>query len=88
MVLCGIGGRTIEEAQSRLSCEEFNRWAEYRRRRGSLHQGMRIEHAGALIAQMMANRYRKEGAAPFAIYDFAPHMDEPELSIDDLKDWA
>lgn len=49
--------------------------------------GSRIEHAGALIAHMMANRYRKEGAASFKIYDFAPHMDEPELSIDDLKDW-
>jgi len=40
-----------------------------------------------MIAQMFANRYRKEGSAPFKIYDFAPHIDEPELTVDDLKNW-
>ena len=90
MVLCGVGGRTIAEAQSRLSYEEFWRWAEYRRKRGSLHVGMRIEHAAALLAQLTANRYRKEGTEPFQLYDFAPHTDrpeEPEMTLKDLKDW-
>ena len=87
MVLCGIGGRTIEEAQNRLSIEEVGRWAAYRRKRGSLHSGMRVEHAAALVAQLIANRYRKEGAQPFTIYDFAPHLDEPELKLEDLTKW-
>ena len=86
-MLCGVGGRTIEEAQHRLSFEEFCRWASYRRKYGSLHLGMRIEHASALLAQLFANRHRKEGAEPFKLYDFAPHMDEPELTINDLKNW-
>ncbi len=41
----------------------------------------------AVIALMMANRYRKEGATPFTIYDFAHHLDEPELTLDDMKGW-
>lgn len=86
-MLCGIGGRTIEEAQRRMSVEEVRRWAMYRMRRGSLHVGMRIEHAAALIAQLLANRYRKEGAEVFQLHDFAPHMDEPDLTIEDLKNW-
>lgn len=86
-MLCGIGGRTIEEAQTRLSFAEVRSWAEYRRKRGSLHVGMRVEHASALLAQIIANRYRKQGAEPFKMSDFGPHIDEPELTVDDLKNW-
>ena len=43
LVLCGIGGRTIAEAQTRLSYEEFCRWASYRALRGLLNPGLRIE---------------------------------------------
>lgn len=49
--------------------------------------GIRIEHSSALLAHMIANRYRKEGSPSFTIYDFAPHLDEPELTMNDLKGW-
>ena len=86
-MLCGIGGNTLEEAQRKLSFAEVRSWAEYRRKRGSLNVGMRIEHAAALIAHIMANRYRKQGTEPFKMSDFAPHIDEPELTGEDLKNW-
>jgi hypothetical protein len=40
-----------------------------------------------MIAQIIANRYRQENTPPYTIYDFAPHLDEPELTEDDLKGW-
>lgn len=85
--MCGIGGNTIEEAQCNISYEEFHSWVEYRNKRGSLNMGMRVEHASALLAQITANRYRKENAPAFSIYDFAPHHDEPELTLEDMKKW-
>jgi len=48
---------------------------------------MRIENSMAQITQMIANRYRPENTPPYKIYDFAPHLDEPELTADDLKEW-
>lgn len=89
--MCGIGGRTIEEAQSNISYEEFGRWVAYRNKRGNLNIGMRIEHDISIIAQMIANRYRKEGSEPFTMYDFALHHDRPpekELTKEDLRNWA
>lgn len=83
--MCGIGGKTIEEAQRNISYEEFIRWVKYRNRRGSLNVGLRVEHDLAMIMQMFANRYRKEGAAAFSIYDFAPHLDRPEPTLDDWR---
>jgi len=85
--LCGVGGMTIEEAQKNISYEEFTRWVKYRNKRGSFNAALRNEHDLAMIMQMFANRYRKESAAPFSIYDFAPHLDEPELTIDDMRNW-
>jgi len=85
-VLCGIGGRTIEEAQRRLSYNEFLSWVAYRRKRGSLHTGMRVERTGALLATLFANAHSKEGG--YKIYDFMPHDEEPELTLDDLKNWT
>ena len=40
-----------------------------------------------MIIQMFANRYRAKGDTPFRIYDFAPHLDEPELTTEDLLNW-
>lgn len=85
--MCGIGGKTIEEAQNNISHEEFSRWVYYRRKRGTLNIGLRTEHSSALLACMLANRYRKEGSSALSIYDFAPHLDEPELTIEDMKKW-
>ena len=84
--MCGIGGRTIAEAQQRISYPEFVRWAQYRSKRGSLHTGMRVERAAALLATLFANAHSKEGG--YKIYDFMPHDEEPELTLDDLKNWT
>lgn len=83
--MCGIGGRTIEEAQRNISYDEFIRWVKYRNKRGSLNVALRNEHEIAMIMQLFANRYRKEGALPFTVYDFAPHLDKPESTLDDWR---
>jgi hypothetical protein len=86
--MCGIGGRTIAEAQQNLSYVEFLDWVEYRRKRGSLNQGMRIERAGALIATIIANVNRKKDSQPVSFYKFAPHHDEPQLSLEQaMTEW-
>jgi hypothetical protein len=77
-VLCGVGGRTIAEAQQQLSYPEFLSWTAYRRKRGSLHFGMRVEHAAATLASLYGNT--KGGK--FKIYDFMPHEDEPPVSLE------
>lgn len=79
MVLNGVGGRTVEEAQQRITYPEFLRWAAFRSKRGSLHLGMRVERGFALLASIYANTKCKSG---FSIYDFMPHEDEPVLDFD------
>lgn len=86
--MCGIGGRTIAEAQQRISYPEFVKWAQYRAKRGSLNLGMRMERGSALLATLYANANRKEGSPAYNLHDFAPHHDQPELSLDDLKSWT
>ena len=54
MVLAGVGGRTVEEAQNRMSYSEFVQWIAYRNRWGSLHLGMRIDRATARGAALFA----------------------------------
>ncbi|WP_444905100.1 hypothetical protein ACJJIU_10420 [Microbulbifer sp. CnH-101-E] len=86
-MLNGIGGCTIAEAQHRLSYEEVQRWALYRKKRGSLHPGMRIERSSALLATLYANTHRGKGN-PVKITDFMPHEEEPELSLQEaMKSW-
>ncbi len=81
MVLCGVGGRTIAEAQHRLSYPEFLSWQKYRAKRGSLHLGMRVEHNAAMLAAMYANANSK--AHRFTKYDFMPHEPEPDASLEE-----
>tara|TARA_R100000781_G_scaffold110309_2_gene75674 strand:+ start:1103 stop:1366 length:264 start_codon:yes stop_codon:yes gene_type:complete len=86
--MCGIGGRTIAEAQQNLSYVEFLDWVEYRRKRGSLHPGMRTERAGALVATVLANIHRKKDSPSASFYDFAPHHEEPQLSLEQaMETW-
>lgn len=82
-----MGGRTIEEAKSRLSHEEVCRWAVYRGKRGSLNLGLRIENGAALIAHMLANWHRKDDVPPFKVKDFAPHLDDAETTIEEIRSW-
>lgn len=81
----GIGGRTIAEAQQRLSYPEFIQWARYRRKRGSLNVGMRVERGAGLLSALYANSKSKNGG--YKIHDFAPHEDQPVLTLDDLSSW-
>lgn len=88
LVLCGVGGRTIAEAQDRLSYSEFLRWAKYRAKRGSLNVGMRVERGAAQLSALYANARRRQGAEAYKLTDFAPFHDQPVLTIDDLKKWV
>lgn len=86
MVMCGIGGRTIAEAKSRLTYREFLSWCKFRSKRGSLHIGMRVERGSALLAALYANTHSKES---YKLYDFMPHEEEPVISLDQaLETWA
>jgi hypothetical protein len=83
----GIGGRTIAEAQATLSYPEFMTWCKFRGKRGSLNQGMRVEAAVARLAAFYGNM--RAGKKAFSIEDFAPHMDEPVLTLEHaMATWA
>ncbi|MDW5376842.1 hypothetical protein R6258_07895 [Halomonas sp. HP20-15] len=85
----GIGGRTIAEAQQRISFPEFKAWAAYRNKRGSLNTGMRIERGAAMLATLYANRHRKESDPARTIYEFMPHQDEPAISVEQaMESWT
>ncbi|WP_289105809.1 hypothetical protein [uncultured Halomonas sp.] len=76
----GIGGCTVAEAKARMSYREFRRWVAFRHKRGSLHEGMRVEHGAALVASTLANIHSKKGG--HKIFDFMPHMDEPPITVE------
>lgn len=87
-MLCGIGGNTIAQAQQNISYVEFLDWVQYRNRRGSLNPGMRVERAGAMVATLIANQNRKKDSSPVSFYRFAPHHDEPVVSMEDaMENW-
>ncbi|MFJ4589061.1 hypothetical protein ACIP1Z_17445 [Pseudomonas moraviensis] len=70
-----------------MSLLEFNRWAVYRRDRGSLNMGLRIERSVALLSAIYANRHSKDGG--FKITDFIPHERERELGLDEaMEAWS
>ncbi|MNN80816.1 hypothetical protein D3C81_1975780 [compost metagenome] len=86
-MLCGIGGRTVAEAQQRLSYPEFLSWQKYRAKRGTLHLGMRVERGAALLAALYANAHGKRGQK-FKLEDFMPHADEPVLTLEQaMETW-
>lgn len=63
----------------------------YRNRRGSLHIGMRVEKAAALLASILANYWRdpKIRPEPFKPDDFCPHADQQIVSIEQaMKEWS
>ena len=86
LVLNGVGGCTILEAQSRIGYAEFVSWVAYRRKRGSLNLGMRVERGSALLATLYANSKSKNGG--YRVYDFCQHDDEPPINLDRaMEDW-
>lgn len=90
LVLAGIGGNSIEEAQRNLSYQEVQRWAAYRLKRGSLNPARHIERGIALLCKTIVDTlpHRRRGAEPVSLYKFMPHEDEPEISLEEaMNTW-
>ncbi|HDS6556769.1 phage tail protein [Klebsiella pneumoniae] len=84
----GIGGRTIAEAQERMSLREFQIWVKYRNKYGPLNVMMRTEWGASLVASVLANINKSKNSPPFKISDFAPHINEVSVSLEDaMKNW-
>lgn len=78
-MLCGIGGRTIAEAQVNLTYREYLSWIRYRNKYGSLHPGMRVDRAVGRGLAFFGNMYsKKKDLKPedFSPYDKTPDLDE------------
>ncbi|HBQ6206013.1 phage tail protein [Klebsiella pneumoniae] len=85
----GIGGRTIAEAQERMSLREFQVWVKYRNKYGQLNVMMRTEWGASLVASVLANINKAKNAPPFKLSDFAPHINEEPLSLEEaMKSWV
>ncbi|WP_416199969.1 MAG: DUF4035 domain-containing protein [Pseudomonas shahriarae] len=85
----GIGGRTIAEAQELMTYSEFVVWMKFRAKRGSLHQGMRIEMALAQLQALYANSKTGKDAPRLYQQDFAPHMDARIESLEEaVASWG
>jgi len=86
-VLCGVGGRTVAEAQANISYEEYLDWCKFRAKYGSLHFGMRVDRAAArgIAYYLSANSKKSFQMADFSPYDKAL-VDEKEGSIDEAFD--
>lgn len=71
LVLHGVGGSTIDEAKQRMTFSEFTSWCEFRRLRGTLFVGNRLETGFALMATMIS----KATGGKAEMRDFMPHAD-------------
>ncbi|WP_312227178.1 hypothetical protein [Pseudescherichia sp.] len=50
---------------------------------------MRTEWGAALIASVVANIHRGRDTPPFRLTDFAPHIEETPVMLEDaLRNWA
>lgn len=84
----GIGGCTIAEAKERLSLSEFRLWVKYRDKYGGLNPMLRTEWAAALVSSVIANVNRGKYTPAFKVTDFAPHLAEAPLSLDEaMSQW-
>lgn len=72
--MCGVGGRTIAEAKERLSYAEAMQWHAYRKKRGRLNIGLRLEEGAALVASSV----NRSVGGKATVDDFAPHLREDE----------
>ncbi|EHG8280502.1 phage tail protein [Klebsiella oxytoca] len=85
----GIGGRTIAEAQERMSLREFQVWVKYRNKYGPLNVMMRTEWGASLVASVLANINKSKNSPPFKVSDFAPHINEVSVSLEEaMKSWG
>ena len=75
-----------------MTVPEFHSWCVYRRKRGSLNLGRRIEQASAATATMTA---ALAGVKNVSVMDFMPHEKEDaanlpkkELTLEEaMKEW-
>lgn len=91
--MSGIGGRTIAEAQERISVGEYQTWVKFRNRTGGLNPLLRAEWGAALISSVLANVNKSSKTPPFRVSDFAPNLSgnlgEQEISLEQAKkEWA
>lgn len=70
----GIGGRTVAEAQARMTYAEASAWAAYRLKYGSLNVGLRLEVGFGQVLSMIANVVGNKTDPR----DFMPHIPKPE----------
>lgn len=72
----------------RLSFREFQLWVKYRNQYGSLNPMMRTEWGSALVASVLANVNKGTDTPAFRISDFAPHINEPPITLKEaVKNW-
>ena len=84
----GIGGRTIAEAQERMSLREFQMWVKFRNKYGPLNIMMRTEWGASLVASVLANINKSKNSPLFKISDFAPHINEVSVSLEEaMNSW-
>lgn len=63
-------------------------WVKYRNQYGNLNPMMRTEWGAALISSVLANVNKGKDAPAFRISDFAPHITEAPVSLEDaMKAW-
>lgn len=85
----GIGGRTVAEARQRMSYAEFLSWVAFRDKRGSLNGGLRVEEAVARLMALTINIHAGKNGPGYRMYDFAPHIEEPPISIEQaMEAWS
>lgn len=82
MALNGIGGNTLHQVKSNLTMVEIEQWAEYRRRRGSLNVGRRIEQSAANVMTFGYNNKVKSEDWIEPI-ELMPHEDDVIISFED-----
>jgi hypothetical protein len=78
-VLCGVGGRTVEEAKENLTYDEYVNWCRYRSKWGGLHVGMRIDRAVAHALRAYFNAHSKTANLRFP--SFSPYDEAAKKSV-------
>lgn len=82
MALAGIGGNTIDDVKANLTACEVEQWYEYRKRRGSLNVGRRVEQAiGNLMAFYHNGKVKPQYRAD--PLNFMPHEDDVVISFEE-----
>ena len=88
-MLSGVGGRSIEEAQHRLSYSEVRSWILYRNKYGSLHPGMRIDRAIAramVLLTRLASKNSRMTEVDFSPFDLAAKKEREAVEGASIED--